>query len=166
MEHLPYSRKRYFDSKTSTRYLAKSNISNMFTQINGHLKRSLGLDIDSVRLINSTEPNNKKIKLLIENDGVTENEDGDDVIIAKTLYAKDVTNMSERKYLLFKKIFSFTTMPSLNKLRLLKNNIDSIFNIYQNEFGFYVDPLEKISFILSNFLEKNNQIGKLYYINL
>ena len=73
--------------------------------------------------------------------------------------AKDRANMSEKNYIRFRKtcskINSFK-LPSLFKLNEFKFRLNKFFTIIKNEFGFYVEPDEKIKWILNKLYHKEN----------
>jgi hypothetical protein len=86
------------------------------------------------------------------------------------LIAKDLTNMSDKKYLslrtIFKKIIPIP-LSSLVWVNELKFSLDKIFEINQNEKGFFFNPVQKLKFVIAKFLLKKNDFkDKLVRIKL
>jgi hypothetical protein len=63
------------------------------------------------------------------------------------LYAKEKASISDKNYQLLKNCG--LTMPSLRCIKKLRKQLNNKFEIIATEFGCYIDPLEKISFIFN-----------------
>ena len=65
---------------------------------------------------------------------------------------------SERKYLFFKKLTELNKiLPSINHCLLIKNQINSYFDIEENDVGFYLLNLaQMISLSILNYYKRNN----------
>ena len=70
--------------------------------------------------------------------------------------AKDMANISEKKYEILRKYFSWLQIPSLSAIRPVQNIINNLYTIHQNEKGVFVEPLQKIKFVCKKYIEKQN----------
>lgn len=55
--------------------------------------------------------------------------------IYKTLAAKDSANMSDANYMKFKLICGLNAMPSINRIRKARREVNNKFNLYKNSLG-------------------------------
>jgi len=87
-------------------------------------------------------------------------------LIYQSLYAKDECNISDFHYNLFKKILELP-IASLYQVIKFRRQLDAKFALNKNPYGFYLDPLKKIIFVLKYYIP-NNQIqpGELIKIKL
>ena len=72
--------------------------------------------------------------------------------------AKDITNLSCRKYsLLISTLNKLNTnqMPGLKSVTKLQIKLNNFFKIQSNDYGFFVEPLDKIKYVCKKFLIKN-----------
>ena len=86
------------------------------------------------------------------------------------LIAKDLTNMSDKKYLSLRTIFKkINPIPlwSLVWVNELKFSLDKIFEINRNEKGYFFNPVQKLKFVIGKFLlQKKDFKDKLVRIKL
>ena len=68
--------------------------------------------------------------------------------------ARDLANMSERSYLLFKESLEpLYSLPNLSTLNEIKEKMNRVFPIATNNYGSYVSNLKKIEYVLNKSYE-------------
>ena len=78
-------------------------------------------------------------------------------MIFKTLYAKDITNLSNIKYRQWRKILKeidAQRLPGIKQIVTMQHELNNFFKIRKNNYGFFVNPIEKINLVCSSFLKK------------
>lgn len=76
--------------------------------------------------------------------------------------ARSLSMISRRKYLSFRKETQIE-MSSIYKIRKVERNINEIFNFESNKYGYYINPAEKLNYILKQTLkimETKNEVLK------
>ena len=85
----------------------------------------------------------------------------------RCLMSKDLINMSERKYQLFrrniKEIFP-VDFPGLFKVTKMQHELNKIFTIYRIENGYFFNPKQKIQFVCKKFLESNEEFAEQFQL--
>ena len=122
---------------------------------------SIGLKIDEIILSPYIESEISEIKVTI-----LPEKKNKDFRIFKCLMAKDVTNLSCRKYTLLKKTLKDINVNGIPNIRLITNlqyKINNFFPIQNNENGFFVEPVQKIKYVCEKFLLKNPHFSKSYF---
>ena len=77
--------------------------------------------------------------------------------------AKDLTNLSCRKYTILKqtlKEINGNNIPNIGKISNLQYKMNNFFELHANECGFYIDPIMKIKYVCEKFLIKNPSFTK------
>jgi hypothetical protein len=72
--------------------------------------------------------------------------------------AKDLTNMSDKKYILLRKLLKEIDpirLSSLHWINELRFSLDKIFDIIPNDKGFFFSPEQKFKFVINKFLIQN-----------
>ena len=74
--------------------------------------------------------------------------------------ARDRANLSEMGYSLFRKTMNRirnVNIPSLYASKKAKTLKDNFYTIYKNNFGYYVDPEQKLNYVLTKIYQKDNK---------
>ena len=152
-------RKSYFSACDRTKRRHKNLIEKEFENVDD-VCRTMSLQIKSVNLesLSPTDRNsNSRIKINVEkpseNDIATLDEQ-----IFNALQAKDEANLSSRKYRMFRSKLEHLNIPSFYRVKKLQQRLDNLFKISVNHFGAYNNPLQKMTFVCSKFLEHNDKI--------
>ena len=155
-------RVKYFDfvNETSRCRIKADFIKKIFIYLNIFFN-SFGLDLHKIELkeqVIGEETSVEKLQRIFTIKKSYENLEKDELplIIQE---AKDKANMSEKNYIRFRKACSKINnlkFPSLFKLNEFKFKLNKFFTIIKNEFGFYVEPEEKIKWILNKVYHKEN----------
>ena len=159
-------RERFFDLElVGSKRRIKDQLGNMFSSINTYLN-TFGLEFNKIELKefddetpeDANNVKNLKSKLIVNRQ--FEVNDARSAVISQK--AKDLILMSEKHY----KVFRFhvnqlpnVELPSLYQIRLQQEKINAKYTIHQNSLGFYVEPVEKIYFVLSQLLKENIHIA-------
>jgi hypothetical protein len=152
-------KKDYYDCSISTKRLLRGKINFLIAQ--SDLKRfieKIGLRIQEIKFgPNDAFQRQNLHKLTILPMNVNE-----DMKVYSWMAVKELTNMSERKYILIRKFLlknCIEKIPSLERLSTLSRSIDNSFIIYPNDYGFFLDPSQKIKFVCEKFLERNEDFS-------
>ncbi len=71
--------------------------------------------------------------------------------VSKTLATKDLNNISDRAFNRMRIDLDLKEkLPSLNKIRKLRNELKSYQNVYENEFGVYISVKQKLEYIIKD----------------
>ena len=111
----------YFNVGKSQKNEIKKNIMNQLANLQFFAKEN-GLQIESILLNRLSEYQNgteKKININIIDSSIETSID-EDYKIFRCLIAKDLANLSCRKYKLIRKYFDFITIPGINKIYILQ----------------------------------------------
>ena len=84
----------------------------------------------------------------------------EEAYVYQWMIGKDLTDMSNRKYRLFRKLLKsiyFGRVPGVKKVIEQQKKLHNYFDLHKNDngFGFYFDPPQKIKFVCEKFLERN-----------
>ena len=76
------------------------------------------------------------------------------------MIGKDLTDMSNRKYRLLRKLLKsiyFGRVPGVKKVIEQQKKLDDSFTLHknENEFGFFFEPSQKMKFVCEKFIERN-----------
>jgi len=151
-------RRKYFDCDSENQRINRNRIRDFLE--GSYLERfcqSIGLKVKEIRLI-AIEPENQETDhptKVIVNEILS-----NDYKIEQLLIAKDLTNMSRRKFRLWrqilKKIF-FDKIPNWRDVEEKQHEINNIFPLISNQKGFFLDPNQKIKYVCQKFLERNEE---------
>ena len=128
----------YFNVGKSQKNEIKKNIMNQLANLQFFAKEN-GLQIESILLNRLSENENEKKIIINIIDSSIETSIDEDYKIFRCLIAKDLANLSCRKYKLIRKYFEFKNIPGINKIYILQKKINNFFKIKNNEYGFYCD---------------------------
>ena len=156
-------RVRYFDyvKETSRCRIKADFVKNIFVYLNIFFN-SFGLAFHKIELKEHSFNETSRSENIHQIISIKkENNDSDDVKLPFIIQeARDRSNMSEKNYIRFRnacpKIKNFK-MPSLFRLNEFKFKLNNFFSIKNNEFGFFVEPEEKIKWLLEKFYYKSNK---------
>ncbi len=146
-------RKNFFDCGISQK-IRNKNLILMQTEALSNFCNSIGLKIDEIILspkIDQLNVNDIKINILPY-------KMSKDLKIFKCLMAKDLTNLSIKKYSIMKqtlKEINGNSIPNINKILNLQYKLNDLYELQSNEKGFFIDPIKKIKFVCEKFLLKN-----------
>ena len=145
-------RKNYFDcSQSHQKYYKKLIIESELTDLKRFCKR-IGLHIDEIKMSPHVK-NRDKTKISISPRKISK-----DFTIYKWMEAKDVANISRQKYLALKETLSFLNfgqIPGRDAVFKYQHQLNGFFKLKTNDFGFFVNPAEKIRFVCEKFLFSN-----------
>ena len=143
---------------TSCAQSQKTRFKNLIRLHLDHLTQfcnSIGLKINEIILSDNNYNNNQMERV---KKTVVENEMPKEFIIFKCFTAKDLTNLSSRKYSLMKstlKEIITLRMPGIKAVTKLQFKLNNFFEIQSNDNGFFVDPQNKIKYVCQKFLKRN-----------
>jgi hypothetical protein len=169
--HLPRIRKRnnFFELSKSQRNKNKTLIRNEALRGLNHLCKSMGLKINEIKLSAETM-NDEEHDIKIS---VSENNFTDEYKAYIWMMAKDITNMSRKKYIILKKLLKkndFDSIPGVQKVFKIQHKLNDLYQIRNNDFGYFLQPSEKIKFVCTKFLMRNEKfkhsISKTFRIKL
>lgn len=152
-------RKNYFAITRTARCNCRKEILNKLSNFNLFLK-SIGLQFKCVEIVKKNEEHDEDFEIKILDKTVTEFKNDTKSIVMDTLKACDESNLSERGYLGFKKNIGLPSMPSLAKLRMHKYRLNEFFDIEKNEYGNYVNVMQKIEYVLKKVYKKDPNLVK------
>ena len=119
--------------------------------------KNFGLEINRIELkeYNSAlrqggETNDLRKKIVIQKEFIVHNE----AFVAQK--AKDEISMSEKKYISFRNNMKKlrANLPSLYKMNSFKTKMNKFYTILQNSMGYYVEPIEKLTYVLTKIYSK------------
>ena len=141
------TRKNYFTQHIRNKQRNYNLILKKLQEISNYCN-SLGLSLLPVEIcpFNNRLFTRKDLKI---HQTANNNEDYD----LKVMKAFDMSLTSYNKYQSIKNHLKDKFFPSKSKVVLIRKKIDTIFNIRSNQFGFYFDARQKITFILQQRLE-------------
>ena len=146
-------RKNYLNCGPSQKNRFKNMIIAQLNQV-ALFCNSIGLKINELVLSdNINHSNTEKTKIT-----VLENNNSQKYKVFKCVMAKDLTNMSCRKYSLMKstlKELNTIQLPGIKQLAKLQFALNNFFKIKSNDDGFFVEPKEKIIYACQKFLKRN-----------
>ena len=159
-------RVRYFDyaNETSRCRIKTDFIKNILVYLNIFFN-SFGLALHKIELKEHTSNETASIEKIHQMLSIKrDHNNSDDIKLPLVIQeAKDRSNMSEKNYIRFRnacsKIKDFK-MPALFRLNELKFKLNNFFSINKNEFGYFVEPEEKIKWLLEKIYYKKNKIIK------
>ena len=168
-------RKPHFNVNRERRRLNRIEIRKRLLDFNAFLG-SLGLGLNS----NTPILIEKKDEILRDNSNfrftISKNQEDDapdpttDNAVLKTLNVVDATYLSERNYHKIRTELELQeTLPSLYKLKRMKDTFQKYFELEKNDFGYFLKyPLQKVEFVLKKIFEKNLDIigDETIYIKL
>jgi len=73
---------------------------------------------------------------------------------------KDFTNLSRKKYKIMRRLLdshNIEKIPGYKRVNKIQKDLNDFFTLNKNEFGFYVEPAQKIKFACSKFIERHKQ---------
>ena len=153
-----YNLTPYFDASSDQTRLNHRNRLNEILINFKECAAQMGLQIDSMTLTRKTSENSFKLKPSC----FVEKQNSSAKKLSKLKYkvqkARDYCNLSERKYSLFKKLVELNkVLPSINQCSLIKNQINSYFDLEENDMGFYLlNPGHKIALSILDYYKRNN----------
>lgn len=147
-------RKCFFEVGSEQKRLNRRLIHDKLDELNKDIA-NIGLHIDSVNIVKRVDGPNKEVKLNINNKTADELKNQD--FLFKTIMAKDCSNLSERNYKIFRSTLGLSQLPTLKRLTKLKKNLNSIFKLSTNAYGAFVNPEEKIKFVIKQFLIREKE---------
>jgi len=159
-------RKNYFALSRSQKKKSKNLIKAEALNGLNRFCKSMGLKINEMKLgpVESEESENE-IEIDISKFNLTNK-------YKKFVYLvmKDINNISKRKYKILRKLFSshhITKLPSHQDVDKIQKDLNNYFTLNSNQFGYFVDPIQKIKFACKNFLHKNRKYsGEKFRIKL
>ena len=110
--------------------------------------KSIGLEMESI-LLKRLDENEVSTKVIIKDkDNVEINKED---IVFKCLMAKDLTNLSCRKYKIVRMYLNFIYMPGINRVLYLQKKLNAFFETKRNIYGSYSNAYQKISFFCKKY---------------
>ena len=143
-------RRNYFEVTRQQQYKHRKILLHKLAEAN-HYAESIGLKIDSI-LLNRIDEKENSPKVVVQ-DQVNETINEKDIVF-KCLMAKDITNLSNRKYKIIRSHFNFIYMPGLNRVLDLQKKLNLFFKTKRNKYGSYCDAFQKINFVCRKHLEQ------------
>jgi hypothetical protein len=151
-------RKNFFDCQKYQRFENINTIKRLIDE--SDLKKfcnNIGLKVSAVKLTpNDEDIRDHPTKVKIMQYNVREEE-----MIHKWMVAKDVTNMSFRKYRLLRTILNgiySEKIPGWKKIFVKQNEINDFFKLEEpNQNGFYYDPSKKFTHVCEKFLSRSEE---------
>ena len=147
-------RKNYFDLSFSQQKKNKKLIKDEAMKSLNDLCKSMGLRLNEIKISPDDEPS----KEILPKISLAENNFSNDYKAFVWMKIKDSTNMSRKKYKIMRKLLIKNYMekiPGHKRVYKIQNNLNKLFVLQSNNFGFFVDPGLKIKFVISKFLLKN-----------
>ena len=159
-------RKKFFSLSRRQRDRVKGELYQLFLKISCVLQ-SYGLEFNQIELNESNQnspsmlqdhnaENYIKKKITIERWRTTTNLSKSELSLIGQR-AKDRNNLSDRVYSRFTadmNTISKNKLPTLYRINTFKQKMNKFYTIHRNIFGFFVEPIEKIRFVLSKVFEK------------
>lgn len=153
------SLKAYFETDSEqTRCRHRKRLQKLVDQLSECSDR-MGLVVNEIVFIEKKEVDLKLYKLKTSCFRDNEPSRSSDVQLRfNAQKTRDYCNLSERKYILFKKMMGFEKiMPGIKGCIEIKKNINSFFEISSNQKGFFLkNPMHKITLVILNFYNQNN----------
>jgi hypothetical protein len=121
--------------------------------------RSIGLSLDTAILnpINNNY-NNTSVALHINELNLVSHLDLRTKAF-KALIGKDEGNLSDKSYIKMRNHVNFANLPTIDEIVDIRKEIDQkLYEIKQNDFGYYNDPIQKITKICSKFYEEQKTV--------
>ena len=156
----PRNLKNYFDCGITHKKVFQDKINRLINESDFKLFcNKIGLRIDEIRFTpNDFVERNISAKLTFVPFYLTK-----EMKVYKWMSLKDLINISCRKYEILKKYLKknyLAAPPCLEFVRKKQLNLDNSFTLYQNDFGFFLCPKQKIQFACEKFLERNEEFVK------
>ncbi len=155
-----YKRKLYHETCIKTRELNIRNLNSRLKDFNT-FANSIGLQIDELKLSQGTG------SFVLSKKDIYDIVPDTDKQVYRALQAKDYCNLSEKKFKLFRDtLYLKKIIPPIHKVINKKKEINGCFDIKENNYGFYVDPVKKMESVIKDFYakyqfdKKNKQIDK------
>jgi len=153
------SKKSFFDVKRSQKRRNR-NLIRMKSDILSKFCETIGLQVDEI-ILSRKQDVARKPKITIIEQSLSDRH-----MIFKTLYAKDITNLSNIKYRQWRKILKeidAQRLPGIKQIVTMQHELNNFFKIRKNNYGFFVNPIEKINLVCSSFLKKNPNFNKTVF---
>lgn len=147
--------KNYFDCHPDYKQKHRNKIKQLLQH--SDLKsfcEQIGLRIDEIKF----SPNDLAFRLVPAKITIAALNISKELLVFKWMAAKDLINMSCRKYETLRKFLKdnyIGKLPCIDSVREQQIKIDNSFTLYQNDFGFFLCPQQKIKFVCEKFLERN-----------
>lgn len=145
-------RKPFFEVSSEQKRLTKKEIANSIEKLN-HEVNNLGLTIGSITFLKKETEINTNVEMNFVDNTIKERENAEKYKIFKSTIAKDLANLSDRNYHLFRATLNLP-ISNLHQVKLFKKELNSLFTIKSNSLGVYLEPIEKIRFVIRKFIEK------------
>ena len=151
-------RRKYFECDSRNQRINRNRIRNFLEGSNLEIFcQSIGLKVKEIQLVpididNQEEDNPTKI---IVNQNLS-----NDFKIEQWMIAKDLTNMSRRKFRLWRQILQkihFDNIPNWRDVEERHHEINELFPLKSNQKGFFLDPNQKFKYVCQKFLERNEE---------
>ncbi len=154
---LPQIRKRknYFSLSKSQKNKNKILIRNEAFGSISQICKSMGLKISEIKLSSETNLEEEELKI-----SVSESNNTKSYKAYIWLIAKDMINMSRKKYKILRKLLKindFDQLPSSKSVFKIQHKLNAFFRLEKNNYGYFVIPAEKIKFICTQFLKSNKE---------
>jgi hypothetical protein len=155
--NLPLIRKRknYFSLSKSQKNKNKILIRNEALGSVSQLCKNMGLKISEIKLCSETNMDEDELKISVSESNFTKSYKAYIWMIAK-----DMTNISRKKYKILRKLLKlndFEQLPSVKSVFKIQHKLNDFFSLEHNNFGYFVLPAQKInSFVLSFYSRTRN----------
>ena len=156
----PRQQKNYFDCGVTHKKVFQDKINRLINESDFKLFcNKIGLRIDEIRFTpNDFVERNISAKLTFVPFYLSK-----EMKVYKWMSLKDLINISCSKYEILKKFLKknyLAAPPCLEIVRKQQLNLDNSFTLYQNDFGFFLCPKQKIQYACEKFLERNEEFVK------
>ena len=121
--------------------------------------RSIGLSLDTA-ILNPINNNNNNTSIALQiNELNLVNQLDQRTKAFKALIGKDEGNISDKSYIKLRNQMNFAKLPTIDEIVEIRQEIDQkLYEINQNAYGYYNEPIQKITKICSKFLEEQKVV--------
>jgi len=143
--------KNYYDSERTKKWSYRKNISQILEESDlVSYCAKIGLKLSEIKFSpNDPHVQNVPTKLTIAPLNISEEDR-----VLKWMSAKDLLNMSDKKYVLLRKFlkkYSIDKLPCVHRIKRQRITIDNSFILYNNDFGFFWILHKKLNLFARNF---------------
>lgn len=144
-------RKSYFETRSRTTVDASNAHLREATEKLDAFFKQYNLELDTV-ILREIDRNAEPFKLTVVKR--VENSEAKKIKTIHAVKIKDVTHTSENNY---KMMHSYCKefMPPLSSVRTSTKNLNHIFTIHENQYGYFNDIEQKLEFIMKFYLKQN-----------
>ena len=147
----PQFSKAYHELGRRRRNKVKQKINELLVPLKEYCRSSYKKFVNKV-VISSRQAKDDKALILFDDDDDESGELAEDEKVTMSLMGKDEANLADKQYeRLRSRCRLHKQLASLHQVKKKRAQLNQKITIHSNQYGFYIDPAQKLAHILSNF---------------